>query len=117
MSLSITSAIVILFFVLLIFVFILYSLFRKKNYRIDAFWLLKNDREVARIVSSLSYLSAIKTRRSFISKKKINLVMSLKQSIVRHSPNSSSEDIDTICSDLLKIVERIKKKRIELIYK
>jgi amino acid transporter len=117
MSLSMISAIMMLFFVLLIFVFIAYILFRKKSYRINAFWLLKNDRKIVGIVSSLSYLSAIRTHRSFISNKRLELIVHLRQTVLSHTPDSAPKDIDKICNDLLVIVERIKKKRSESIYK
>ena len=117
MRLSMISAIVILFFTLLILVFITYVFFRKKYSRVDAFWLLKNDKEIAGIVSSLSFLTAFRTHRNFISKKKLDLIIRLRHTILRHMPDSNPEDIDIVCNDLIKIVERIRKKRSELLYK
>jgi hypothetical protein len=117
MRLGITSTIVILFFILLILVIIVCVLFRKKKCRIDAFWLLKNDRQIASIVSSLSYLSSIRTHRNYIFRKKKDLTTGLRKIILSYMPDSPSEDIDAIYNDLLSIVERIRKKRSELIFK
>ena len=88
----------------------------KSEENLTARWLIRNDPRVAQIVLSLSYLTSI-TRKSSgkgpLTRKKIRLLLDLREIIKSHQPGIMHEEIKTICRDIILISHHLEKQRKE----
>ena len=79
----------------------------------NAEWLIKNDESILRIIFELSYipLSSSEGLKRKEKKRKIKLILKLREKIRFHLPNISKEAVHMICRDLLLISIKVRENR------
>ena len=76
-------------------------------------WLLRNDRRVAQLVMSLSYIDNLKNHRRYLARKRRRFEAELLAIIREHNPDAYLDLIQIIFRELLLTAKRIATKRKE----
>ena len=80
----------------------------------SAGWLVRNDARIAQIVMTLSYFGPGSfKKKSFMSRKRIKLILEMRLRVKDHLPEASSLEIQSACRDLLILTQAVRKKRSE----
>jgi len=84
----------------------------QKQIQKNASWLIKNDENILKLVFELSYLPlSLEGLKRKEKKRKIDLILKLREKIRFHLPNTNNEIIHVICKDLVLISMKVRENR------
>ena len=83
----------------------------KREEKITARWLIRNDPRVGQIVLSLPYLTSTSKAKGPLARKKIRLLLELREVIKTYQPEIINEELKVICRDIIFVSYHLEKQR------